>query len=106
MGRGRRVSKLGRNKIGAAKILGLIILLSGPRKANAPMNLKSSFRLVLLTAGVSLVLSAQVGRQRDPLPLKHWAAPLYWHPTQIPARGQAVVATPADAPAFSVSAPL
>ena len=96
MGRGRRVSKLGRNKIGSAKILGLIILLSGPRKANAPVNLKSSFRLVLLTAIVSLVLSAQVGRQRDPLPLKHWAAPLYWQPTQIPAPGQAVVATSAD----------
>ena len=95
------VSKLGRNKIGSAKILGLIILLSGPRKANAPMNLKSSFRLVLLTAVVSLVLSAQLGRQRDPLPLKHWAAPLYWQPTQIPAPGQAVVATPADAPAYS-----
>ena len=91
MGRDRRVSKLGRNKIESAKILGLIILLSGPRKANAPMNLKSSFRLVLLTAVVSLVLSAQVGRQRDPLPLKHWAAP-----------GQAVVATHADAAAYSV----
>jgi len=101
MGRGRRVSKLGRNKIGAAKILGPIILLIGPRKANAPMNLKSSFRLVLLTAVVSLVLSAQVGRQPDPLPLKHWAAPLYWQPTQIPAPGQAVVATPADATAYS-----
>lgn len=75
MGRGRRLSKL------SAKILGLIILLSGPRKANAPMNLKSSFRLVLSTAVVSLVLSAQVGRP-----------------------GQAVVATPADATAFSASA--
>jgi hypothetical protein len=49
---------------GRRVIDGLIILLSGPRKANAPMNLKSSFRLVLLTAVVSLVLSAQVGRQR------------------------------------------
>jgi hypothetical protein len=67
------------------------------------MNLKSSFRLVLLTAVVSLVLSAQVGRQRDPLPLKHWAAPLSWQPTQIPAPGQAVVATPADATASSLS---
>jgi Chaperone of endosialidase len=70
------------------------------------MNLKSSFRLVLLTAAVSLVLPAQVGRQRDPLPLKHWAAPLYWQSTQIPAQGQAVVATPADATAFSPTAPL
>jgi len=70
------------------------------------MNLKSSFRLVLLTAVGSLVLSAQVGRQRDPLPLKHWAAPLYWQATQIPASGQAVVATPADATAFSPTAPL
>src|SRR6476619_5801797 len=65
------------------------------------MNLKSSFRLVLLTEVVSLVLSAQLARQRDPLPLKHWAAPLYWQPTQIPAPGQAVVATPADTPAYS-----
>jgi Chaperone of endosialidase len=97
---------MGRNKIGPAKILGLIILLSGPRRAKAPMNLKSSFRLVLLTAAVSLVLPAQVGRQRDPLPLKHWAAPLYWQSTQIPAQGQAVVATPADATAFSPTAPL
>lgn len=70
------------------------------------MNLKSSFRLVLLTAAGSLVLSAQVGRQRDPLPLKHWAAPLYWQPTQIPAPGQAVVATAADATALSPTAPL
>ena len=68
------------------------------------MNLKSSFRLVLLTAVVSLVLSAQVGRQRDPLPLKHWAAPLYWQPTQFPAPGRAVVATPSDATGFSASA--
>jgi hypothetical protein len=68
------------------------------------MNLKSSFRLVLLTAVVSLVLSAQVGRQRDTLPLKHWTAPLYWQPTQIPAPGQAVVATPSDATGFSASA--
>jgi hypothetical protein len=36
--------------------------------------------------------------------LKHWAAPLYWQPTQIPAPGQAVVATPADATGFSASA--
>jgi hypothetical protein len=68
------------------------------------MNLKSSFLLVFLTAVVSLVLSAQVGRQHDPRPLKHWAAPLYWQPTQIPAPGQAVVATPADATGFSASA--
>ena len=68
------------------------------------MNLKSSFRLVLLTAVVSLVLSAQVERQHDSLPLKHWATPLYWQPTQIPAPGQAVVATPGDATAFSASA--
>jgi len=67
------------------------------------MNLKSSFRLVLLTAVVSLVLSAQVGRQRDPLPLKHWAAPLYWKQTEIPAPGQAVVATSSDATGFSAS---
>jgi hypothetical protein len=97
---------MGRNKIGSAKILRLIILLSGPRKANAPMNLRSSVRLILLTAVVSLALSAQVGRQRDTLPLKHWAAPLYWQATQIPASGQAVVATPADATAFSQTAPL
>jgi Chaperone of endosialidase len=62
------------------------------------MNLKSSFRLVLLTAVASLVLSAQVGRQRDPLPLN-------WQPAQIPAPGQAVVATPADA-TVSPTAPL
>ena len=55
------------------------------------MNLKSSFRLVLLTAVVSLVLSAQVGRQHEP-------------PTQIPAPGQAVVATSADPKAFSPTA--
>jgi hypothetical protein len=95
---------MGRNKIGPAKILGLIILLSGPRRAKAPMNLKSSFRLVSLTAVVSLVLSAQVERQRAPLPLKHWAAPLYWQPTQIPAPEQAIVATPSDATGFSASA--
>jgi hypothetical protein len=68
------------------------------------MNLKSSFRLVLLTPVVSLVLSAQVAGQRDTLQLKHWAAPLYWQPTQIPAPGQAVVATPSDATGFSASA--
>jgi hypothetical protein len=55
------------------------------------MNLKSSFRLALLTACVSLVLSAQVGRQRDPLPL------------QIPAPGRALVATPADVTDSSLS---
>ena len=68
------------------------------------MNLKGSFRLVWLTAVVSLALSAQVGRQPDPLPLKPWAAPLYWQPTQIPAPGQAVVATSADPKAFSPTA--
>jgi hypothetical protein len=57
--RGRSVSKVGRNTIGSTKILGLIISLSGPRKTDAPMNLKSSFRLGLLAAGVSFVLSAQ-----------------------------------------------
>ncbi len=70
------------------------------------MNLKSSLRLVLLTAVGSLVLSAQGGGPRDPLALKHWAAPLYWQPTRIPAPGQAVVATPADATALSPTAPL
>lgn len=49
------------------------------------MNLKSSFRLVLLTAPVSLVLSAQIGRQ-------------------IPAPGQAALAAPADPKAFSALA--
>jgi hypothetical protein len=65
------------------------------------MNLKSSLRLVLLTAVVSSVASAQVGRQGDPLPLKHWAAPLYWQPTQVPAPGEAVVAARPDATAYS-----
>src|ERR1022692_686856 len=41
-----------------------------------------SLRLVSLLAFLSIVLCGQGVRQHDPVALKHWAAPLYWQPTQ------------------------
>ena len=48
------------------------------------MNSNCSLRLVSLLAGSQMVLCAQVARQ--PVVLKHWAAPLYWQPSLEEAR--------------------
>jgi len=55
------------------------------------MNSNCSLRLVSLLAGSQMVLCAQVARQ--PVVLKHWAAPLYWQPTpSLASSGERAVA--------------
>ena len=48
-------------------------------------------RFLSLLVVTSLVLTAQVAWQHDPIPLKHWSAPLYWQPSEpanIPASAE------------------
>jgi Chaperone of endosialidase len=45
------------------------------------MNANGLLRALSLLALASTAILAQVGRERDRAPLKHWAAPLYWQPT-------------------------
>ena len=56
---------------------------------------RAVYALLVLPVG----LTSQVMRQHDPAPLKHWAAPLYWHPSQpeanaLAARPEAAGTTP------------
>lgn len=61
-------------------------------------------RLISVLAFAPLLLNAQIGRQRNQVPVKSWAAPLYWQPSQreagvIASRPEVVAAgTPADPP--------
>jgi hypothetical protein len=48
------------------------------RQKDAQMHAYIRYRLISLFAVLPLLLSAQPIRQRGPVPLKHWAAPLYW----------------------------
>jgi hypothetical protein len=47
-------------------------------------------RIVSLLIVLPMLLSAQLARQHDPVALKHWAAPLYWQPTQASAEERAL----------------
>ncbi len=40
------------------------------------------FRVVFLSVFASVALTAQVARQENVVPLKNWATPLYWQPSQ------------------------
>lgn len=55
-----------------------------------PKSFVASLSLLVL---IPLALTAQVVRERDEVPLKHWPAPLYWQPTA--AETQASMAQPA-----------
>jgi hypothetical protein len=61
-----------------------------------------SMAVVLALVLAPVVLPAQVSRERD-IPLKPWAAPLYWQPTQADSHNATVQAdatvSPADQPA-------
>jgi len=47
-------------------------------------------RIVSLLIVLPMLLSAQLARQHHPVALKHWAAPLYWQPTQASAEERAL----------------
>jgi len=44
------------------------------------MKCEPSSRAILISVLVPLVLTAQMAREHDPVPLKNWPAPLYWQP--------------------------
>src|ERR1017187_2784852 len=46
------------------------------------MDVKGQGRFISLLIVLPVLLNAQLVRQHDPVALKHWAAPLYWQPTQ------------------------
>jgi hypothetical protein len=55
-------------------------------------------RALTLLAVLPIAITAQVAREHDVVPLKHWAAPLYWQPAQ-PAAEERSVAVAASLPA-------
>ena len=55
---------------------------------------------ILVSFALSAALTAQVTRNHD-IPLKNWAAPLYWQPSQAEseaARGETGLVDPASSP--------
>ena len=63
------------------------------------MNTCCLSRAVSFLALVPMVLVAQVARGHDPIPLKHWPAPLYWQPTPAqPQRADAPLAASSNLP--------
>ena len=58
--------------------------------------------VVSLLAFLPPALPAQVQRERDVAPLKHWPAPLYWQPTQMEGRA---IAEAAGTPSPQATAP-
>src|SRR5690242_3551123 len=52
------------------------------------MKTKKLGRVVSLLMFMPIMLAGQVVRQRDPVPLKYWQAPLYWQPTPAAAESQ------------------
>src|SRR5579863_4809587 len=53
------------------------------------MNTKRLISSVSLVVFIPMGLTAQVVRDRDVAPLKHWPAPLYWQPSQAEAQASA-----------------
>src|SRR5260370_5498227 len=49
-------------------------------------------RAVTLLVVVPIAMTAQVAREHNAVPLKHWAAPLYWQPAQAAAEERSVAA--------------
>jgi hypothetical protein len=62
------------------------------------MNASLSCRFVSVLALFPLLVSAQFARQHDPVALKHWAAPLYWQPTQASGDQHALAAASNSTP--------
>src|SRR5271157_91031 len=56
------------------------------------MDANGKCRVISLLIVLPTLLSAQLARQHDPVALKHWAAPLYWQPTQASAEEHALAA--------------
>ena len=52
-------------------------------------------RATIVLGFLALVLNAQVVREHDSAPLKHWAAPLYWQPTTSAVETYAIAAASA-----------
>src|SRR5580700_700717 len=46
------------------------------------MNANDLGRVASLLIAMPVLLTAQLARDRDPVMLKNWAAPLYWQPTR------------------------
>ncbi len=63
------------------------------------MNANDLRRAVSLLIGIPVALTAQLARDRDPIMLKNWAAPLSWQPAQAQqARPDTPLATTANLP--------
>jgi hypothetical protein len=68
------------------------------------MNSSGRHRILFIVALLPLTLSAQINRDRNQVPLKTWAAPLYWQPSHPEA--EAIVSRPEATTAQLPTTPL